>query len=191
MNSHTEDPMAPMTKTIQRTLSSPCGRTSLAFCGLLVIFALGSCAEEMADEAATLAADSPQVQTEPQPDQLPLPEIMVDLERDMAAVGAGLWTEDPQVIAAAARRVAEHPSTTLEYRQAIQEELGDHFPTFVGYDEDVHDAARLLAERAEAGAPIAELLELHHEVARGCVGCHTAFRGRLQPAMDRLRANEP
>ena len=183
--------MAPMTKTIRRTLSGPRGRTSLAFSGLLLAFALGSCAEEVAEEAGTLAVDSPQVQTEPQPDQLPLPDIMQDLERDMAAVAAGLWMEDPQAVAAAARRVAEHPSTTLEYRQAIQEELGDHFPTFVGYDQEVHDAARLLAERAEAGAPIAELLELRHEAARGCVGCHTAYRSRLQPAMDRLRSDEP
>ncbi len=183
--------MASMTKTIRRTLSGPHGRTSLAFAGLLVIFALGSCAEEMAEEAATLGADSPQVHTETQPDQLPLPDIMRGLERDMAAVAAGLWIEDPQAVAAAARRVAEHPSTTLEYRQAIQEELGDHFPTFVEYDQEVHNAARFLAERAEAGAPIAELLGLRHEVARGCVGCHTGFRSRLQPTMDRLRSNDP
>ena len=183
--------MAPIAHTTQRILSGPRGGTSLAFAGLLVAFMMSSCTDELPEEAETTSADSPQVHTETQPDQLPLPDIMRGLERDMAAVGAGLWMEDPQAVAAAARRVAEHPSTTLEYRQAIQEELGDHFPTFVEYDQEVHNAARFLAERAEAGAPIAELLGLRHEVARGCVGCHTGFRSRLQPTMDRLRSNDP
>lgn len=182
--------MGTMTNTIWRTRSSSRGAT-LAFAGLLVVFGIGSCADEPAEETERSTADSPQVQPETQPDQLPLPAIMQDLQRDMALVDAGLWMEDPQAVAAAAQRVADHPSTTLVYREAIQAELGEDFPAFVEYDQGVHDAARLLAERARAETPIAELLELQHEVARGCVGCHTDFRGRLQPAMDRLRSNEP
>ena len=161
------------------------------FAGLYLAFVAGSCVDEPSEETRPPAADSPQMPAQPQPDQLPLPAIMRGLERDMAAVDAGLWMENPQAVAAAARRVAEHPSVTLEYREAIQEALGDEFPAFVAYDQEVHDAAQLVAERAEAGAPIAELLEFQHEVARGCVGCHTEFRTRLQPAMDRLRSQEP
>jgi hypothetical protein len=183
--------MAPMARTIRTNLFSPRSRTSVAFAGLFVAFAIGSCADEPPGAVETSTADSHQVSAEPQPDQLPLPAIMRSLERDMAAVDAGLWLENPQAVAAAAHRVAEHPSVTLEYRAAIQEELGDHFPAFVEYDQEVHDTAQLLAERAKAGAAIGELLELQHAVARGCVGCHTAFRSRLQPAMDRLRSNEP
>jgi hypothetical protein len=182
--------MVPMTKTFRRALFSPRSGAGAAFAGLLVAFAIGSCTDEIPEEAEA-TADSPQVQTGPQPDQLPLPALMRGLERDMAAVAAGLWMEDPRAVAEAAQRVAEHPSTTLEYRQAIQEALGDHFPTFVEYDQEVHHAARVLGERAEAGAPIAELLGLQHEVARGCVGCHTDFRNRLEPAMDRLRSGGP
>ncbi len=182
--------MVPMTKTFRRALFSPRTGAWAAFAGLLVAFAIGSCTDEIPEEAEA-TADSPQVQTGPQPDQLPLPALMRGLERDMGAVAAGLWMEDPRAVAGAAHRVAEHPSTTLEYRQAIQEALGDHFPTFAEYDQEVHDAARVLAARAEAGAPIAELLELRHEVARGCVSCHTAYRSRLQPAMDPLRSDEP
>jgi hypothetical protein len=183
--------MAPMTQRFRRTLFNPRGGTSGAFAGLLVAFVIGSCADGPAEEAETPTLDSPQVQEGTEPNQLPLPALMRGLERDMAAVGTGLWMEDPQAVAEAAHRVAEHPSTTLEYRQAIQEALGDQFPAFVEYDQAVHHSARLLAERAEAGAAIGELLELQHEVARGCVGCHTAFRSRLQPAMDRLRSDEP
>ncbi len=183
--------MAPIVHTTRRTQSSPRGGMSLAFAGLLAAFVMGSCTDELPEEIPPSAADSPQVSEQPQSGLLPLPAIMRGLERDMAAVDAGLWMEDSRTVAEAAHRVAEHPSTTLEYREAIQGELGDRFPTFVEYDQGVHDAARFLAERAESGAPVAELLELQHEVARGCVGCHTDFRSRLQPAMDRLRSNQP
>lgn len=174
--------------TLRYSRSNLPGGAAATFAGLLLAFVVGSCGDEPSEETHPSAADSLRVPGQPQPDQLPLPAIMRGLERDMAAVDAGLWMENPQAVAAAARRVAEHPSVTLEYRQAIQDELGDEFPAFVAYDQEVHDAARLVAERAEAGVPIAELLESQHAVARGCVGCHTDFRSRLQPAMDRLRS---
>jgi hypothetical protein len=167
------------------------GGAAATFAGVLLAFVVGSCVNGPSEETQPSAADSPQVPTQPPSDQLPLPAIMRGLERDMAVVDAGLWMENAQAVAAAARRVAEHPSVTLEYRQAIQEELGDEFPAFVAFDHEVHDAARLVAERAEAGASMAELLESQHEVARRCVACHTDFRSRLQPAMDRLRSQEP
>jgi hypothetical protein len=183
--------MAPMTRTYRRALFSPRSGAWTACAGLLVAFAIGSCTDGIPEAAEAPTLDSPQLQEETQPNQLPLPALMRGLERDMAAVAAGLWMEDLRAVAEAAHRVAEHPSTTLEYRQAIQEALGDHFPTFVEYDQEVHHAARVLAERAEAGASIAELLGLQHEVARGCIGCHTDFRNRLEPTMDRLRSDEP
>jgi hypothetical protein len=183
--------MTPEARKIRHTLSSPRAGTSVAFAGVLVTFMLGSCTDELPEGAQTTPADSPQVESEAPADQLPLPDLMQSLERDMGAVWAGLWMEEPEAVAAAARRVAEHPPTTLVYRQAIQEELGDLFPAFVQYDQEVHETAQLLADRAETGTPIAELLELQHEVARGCVDCHTGFRSRLQPAMDRLRSDAP
>lgn len=163
---------------------------AVTLAALIVAFVVGACAEEPSEDTEEAVADSPQQAAEARPDQLPLPEIMQALERDMAAAAAGLWIEDPQAIAAAARRVADHPSVTVEYRAVIQEELGDEFPAFVEYDQEVHHTAMILAEGAEAEAPIAELLERHHEVARGCVGCHTAFRSRLETALTRLRSGE-
>jgi hypothetical protein len=183
--------MAFMAHAVQHAFSVLRGGTSPALAAILAASVLSSCTAEPSERSETTSAGALQEQTESQPDQLPLPEIMRDLERDMAAIGSALWMEDFPAVTAAARRVADHPSTSVEYRQAIQEELGGDFPTFVEYDQKVHFAALLLAERAEASAPISELLELQHAVAQGCIGCHAGFRSRLQPAMDRLRSSQP
>jgi hypothetical protein len=147
----------------------------------------GACTQEASQDTSATTAESPPQTAEAPPDQLPLPEIMRELERDMAAVAAALWNEQPDGVVAPARRVADHPSVTVEYRTAIQEELGDDFVNFVRWDGQVHDEAARLAERAEEGASIAELLELHYDVARRCIGCHTDYRARLQPVLAPLR----
>lgn len=155
---------------------------------LTLLLFLGACTQDAPQDTSATTAESQQQTADAPPDQLPLPEIMRGLERDMAAVAAALWIEHTDGVAAPARRVADHPSVTVGYRTAIQEELGGGFVNFVQWDEEVHHSAVLLAERAEEGASIAELLELHYEVARGCVGCHTDYRSRLQPVLTPLRS---
>lgn len=114
---------------------------------------------------------------------LPLKEIMRGLDADLAGALGALWVEDAAGVAAAARRVADHPRVPPEEMARIQAALGEEFASFVGFDQAVHGAAVALAERAEGVAPPAELLAGVARIQEGCVGCHTAFRPRVSAAL--------
>lgn len=114
---------------------------------------------------------------------LPLREIMRALGTEMGAVATAVWADDRAGVAAAARRIAEHPAVTPEQRAAIQAALGAEFPTFARHDHAVHAAALALAAAADSGRVGAALLEPVGRVQQGCVACHDAFRGRVAAAL--------
>lgn len=135
--------------------------------------------------AAPAAADAHADHGAPAPGAavLPLKETMRGLEADMTGVLGALWIDDASGVAAAARRVADHPRVPPEEMALIQGTLGEAFAAFVGFDQAVHGAAVSLSERAAAGAPAAELLAEVTRIQEGCVGCHTAFRPRVSAAL--------
>lgn len=114
---------------------------------------------------------------------LPLREIMQALGADMNAAATAVWADDRAGLAAAARRIADHPPVTAEQRSAIQAALGADFPGFVRYDQAVHGAAVELAARADSGVAMSALLQPITRIQQGCVGCHESFRARVAPAL--------
>jgi hypothetical protein len=117
------------------------------------------------------------------PANLPLKEIMRGLETDLADLAHGIWTEDPAVSGAAARRIALHPKVIPEQMAAIQASLMDEFPAFVQQDLGVHDAAVGFAEAARPPVGTAELFAIYLRIQQGCMSCHSAFRARVTEAL--------
>lgn len=98
--------------------------------------------------------------------------------------------EELDTIAAASRRVADHPKVTSEDRTAIQTSIGQEFAAFVAFDQDVHAAAIELVDAATDGATIADLLATYVRIQDGCVGCHDRFRARVTAARVALEGSD-
>lgn len=119
-----------------------------------------------------------------------LPElfgIMVGLQEDMRRLDRGLWTEDYDSIAVAARAVADHPTVPPEEFQLISGVLGDAMAGFREMDMNVHDRAVEIEEHARAGR-LEDVLDTGARLRAGCVQCHTAYRQQLREG---LAAGEP
>jgi hypothetical protein len=108
---------------------------------------------------------------------------MRGLEKDMAEVAQGIWTEDHEVVATAARRIADHPKVIHDQMGAIQAALGSEFPAFVQQDRGVHEAAVELAEAADSSIEMLELFAINLRIQQGCMSCHTVFRARVSEAL--------
>jgi hypothetical protein len=144
---------------------------------------IGACAPQ-AEEPVTDGSPVVSIADAPMPATAPLLDIMRGLADDMSGVLEGVWVADPEIIQYHATRIADHPKVSDENRVAIQGTLGADFPTFVGYDQQVHAGAVRLAEQAEAGMPLSDLLALTVEIEEGCVSCHEAFRERVIQARE-------
>lgn len=105
--------------------------------------------------------------------------IMLGLQGDMGRVSHGLWLEQYDSIAAAARAVADHPAIPPEEGQKIAGVLGDDMARFQAFDQTVHDLAVRMAEAADA-RDMAGVMEADAALRDGCVACHTEFRTRLR-----------
>lgn len=108
--------------------------------------------------------------------------IMVGLQDDMARLDRGIWIENHDSIAAAARAVADHPTVPPEEFQRISGVLGDEMPSFGAMDRNVHDLAVEVEEHARAGR-LEGVLRTGAELRQGCVGCHSAYRERLREGL--------
>jgi cytochrome c556 len=146
-------------------------RRSLAVLAALGVLAAGCAGPE--DGSGARAADA-----EGAPN---LVEIMQQLEADMARIGHGVWVEDFDSIAAAARAVADHPEVGPGERAEILGILGDRGAGFRQADMSVHDTAVELAERADAG-DMAGVLAALSRLQQECVSCHIGYRATLQAA---------
>jgi cytochrome c556 len=104
--------------------------------------------------------------------------VMSGLQADMIRLNEGLWAGDFEMVAEAARSVADHPQVSPEERQRVQAALGEEFPDFVAADRHVHDSALRVhdaAVREDTEAVLSALSGLQHK----CIACHTTFRERL------------
>lgn len=119
----------------------------------------------------------------PPPDTTkPLRPLMVGLAQDMDRIATGLWHEDYDLIAQGAEGIAGHPKIPPGQLAEIKKALGNEFQTFVEYDKTVHRTASTLVDAATA-RDWSGIVEAHEQLQRGCMGCHTAFRDRLQPVL--------
>lgn len=149
---------------------------------LALALAAGACdapeddARDNPDRAAQGAADSVTATRAALPT---LFTLMLGLQGDMSRVSHGLWLEQYDSIAAAARAVANHPMVPPEEAEQIREVLGADMVRFKGFDQTVHDLAVHMAEAADA-RDMAGVLEADAALRDGCVACHTAFRTRLR-----------
>lgn len=112
----------------------------------------------------------------------PLRPLMVGLAQDMDRIATGLWHEEYDLIEEGARSIATHPRIPPRQIKKIKKALGPQFQAFVQYDKSVHGSAKNLVKAAQA-RDWDEVLEVHEQLQRGCVGCHRAFRERLRPVL--------
>lgn len=153
-------------------------RWTLAIAALVAITA--SCVKSPAIEKDDQAPTGSEVTTVA---NLPLKDIMRGLEGALATLAHGMWVEDQEVVRQAARRIADHPKVIPTQMVAIKTALGSDFPSFVGHDHEVHEAALALAEAGDSMMTIPDVFDGYLRIQRGCVSCHGAFRGRVSEAV--------
>jgi cytochrome c556 len=115
-------------------------------------------------------------------DTKPLRLLMVGLAQDMSRINTGLWHEDYDLIRQGAANIANHPKIPPKQIAKIKKTLGTEFQNFVGFDKAVHSTSSELVSAAEA-RNWSGVLKKYDQIRDGCVGCHTAYRDRLQPVL--------
>ncbi len=112
-----------------------------------------------------------------------LKTIMAALGDEMTLVQSGLWTDNFELIATSAMKVADHPHVADEEKSRLIKTLGDDFGAFVALDKVVHGSAVKLSEVAKTKDLQGTLKELA-VLQTACVGCHSQFRARLTTVTD-------
>lgn len=113
-------------------------------------------------------------------------QVMQEVLNDYQAIAAGIATDNAEMTADAARRLANHrlPKGGL-YPYFALENINDADMTILpAMNSAVEGSALKLAEAADRGDMATAATHLS-EIMTGCVGCHAKFRG--QPGVsDRL-----
>jgi len=113
-------------------------------------------------------------------DTLPLLLIMQNLEQNMAAVQAGIWRGNYDVIREAARAMADHARIPPRELQRIRTALGeDGLKGFVAADRYWHQKATELARVAGKG-DMNRIVDLTTELLQRCASCHVDYRQPLR-----------
>lgn len=113
-------------------------------------------------------------------DTLPLLGIMVNLERNLNVVQAGIWREDYQAINKAATAMVNHAKIPKREIQKIRTILGEEgLKDFVAADKYWHSKAKELA-RAANKEKMEQIVNRTMELTQRCVDCHTEFRSPLR-----------
>ena len=113
-------------------------------------------------------------------DTLPLLLIMRNLERNMAAVQAGIWRGRYDVVQEAARAMADHAKIPPRQIERIRSALGEEgLKGFVAADQYWHEKATELAEVAGEG-DMERIVDLTTELLQRCSSCHVEYRQPLR-----------
>lgn len=113
-------------------------------------------------------------------DTLPLLGIMVNLERNLAVVQAGIWREDYQTIRKAANALVNHAKIPKREVQKIQDILGkDGLKNFVAADTYWHNKAKELARVADE-KKMKQIVNRTTELVQRCASCHMKYRAPLR-----------
>ncbi len=117
-------------------------------------------------------------------DTLPLLLIMRNLEQNMAAVQAGIWRGNYDVVQEAARAMAEHAKIPPREIERIRSALGEKgLEEFVAADQYWHEKAMELAKVA-GDRDMDRIVALTTELLQRCSACHVDFRQPLRESAE-------
>lgn len=106
-------------------------------------------------------------------------QVMQEVLSDYQAITAGIATDNPEMTADAARRLANHrlPKGGLYPYFALENINDADMTTLPAMNAAVEGSALKVAEAADRGDLATAAMHLS-EIMTGCVGCHAKFRGQ-------------
>lgn len=112
-------------------------------------------------------------------------QVMTEVLADFQSVLAAVMTDNPEMAADSARRLANHriPVGGLLPYLGIENINDERLALLVGFNDSVEGNSLKLAEAADAGN-MGKAAELVGKISSGCVACHAVFRG--QPGVSDL-----
>ena len=111
-------------------------------------------------------------------DSVTLKSIMQGLRDDLVDISDGLLTDDFELVANGAVRIASHPQIPAAQVQRVAAELGTEMAAFKQLDTLVHDLAIEISAAAEAGNGDAAISN-YQRMIDGCFACHRTFKERV------------
>lgn len=116
-------------------------------------------------------------------DSVTLKTIMQGLRDDLADVSGGLLTDDFELVADGAVRIANHPQIPAAEVQLVAAELGTEMAAFKQMDTLVHDLAIEISAAATAADRDAAISG-YQRMIDGCFACHRAFKERVATVLN-------
>lgn len=106
-----------------------------------------------------------------------LRQVMFEVLHDYQGIVMGVMTDNAEMIADSARRLANHriPVGGLLPYMGLNNVNDDKLAVLGSFNDSVEGNANKLAEVAERGN-MAEAATLLGQISTGCVGCHAVFR---------------
>ncbi len=114
--------------------------------------------------------------------RLTLRSIMQELGAEHLRLTSALLIDDLKSVEESAKTIRGHPLST-EIVAAIKRKLGRDFRAFERIDEQSHQAASNVANRA-AAKDLAGSAVAFGRLTQGCVSCHKQFRASLRSLSD-------
>lgn len=110
---------------------------------------------------------------------LTMAQVMQEIQADYLAVGAAIATDNGELAADAARRIANHrlPRGGLLPYLPLEKVNGKDLGVLPAMEEVVEGGAMRLAAAAEKG-DMAAAARHFGDITSGCVACHAHFRGQ-------------
>lgn len=112
------------------------------------------------------------------PKPLALRRIMQDMGRGMEEITRAISMERWDVVARAARGIAEHGQPPLPERARILGFMGSEAGAFRGRDEEMKKAS-LALEKAAAAGDGRRVIGAFADLQASCLACHESFRPRF------------
>ncbi|WP_018949228.1 cytochrome c [Thioalkalivibrio sp. ALMg11] len=115
--------------------------------------------------------------------------VMQDLADDMNRVQSALFVEDFDAVTEAAEAIADHPRPSLGERRRMLSAVGTRVGEFRSLDQQVHEAAKNLADAAR-DQDLDTAIRYHGRLVNACIACHSAFRDEVVNALSPEAAAE-
>lgn len=112
-------------------------------------------------------------------DKATMRQVMTEVLSDFQATVTGIMTDNPEMTADSARRLANHriPVGGLLPYLGLENVNDDRLALLVGFNDSVEGNALKLADAADAG-DMGKAATFVGSISSGCVACHTVFRGK-------------
>jgi mono/diheme cytochrome c family protein len=112
-------------------------------------------------------------------DKSTMRQVMTEVLSDFQSMVTGIMTDNPEMTADSARRLANHriPVGGLLPYLGMENINDERLALLVGFNDSVEGNALKLADAADAG-DMAKAASLVGSISSGCVACHGVFRGK-------------